>query len=217
MTSIHGCSRRTAAPVARRSRTRQSMATPTPQRGQRGQQGDQLEQRLLALGIEQHHHRPDQREEHREAQPPAVETSPCGLALPRRRDDEARGPSSTPAPKSRARVLLHPAGLDCRRTTGLAGACAEPLTAPSTTPWSTYVVDDRRRAEVRCADGVHDAVDHVLVEPVGARAIGALDAADDDVGVEVVEVVLVLEERVAGAGQRVPLVRPWGSLRRKYR
>ena len=46
---------------------------------------------------------------------------------------------------------------------------------------------------------------HVLVEPVGGPGDRALDAADDDVGVEPVEVVLVHEHRVAGAGDPVAL------------
>ena len=50
------------------------------------------------------------------------------------------------------------------------------------------------------ADAVDDAVEDVLVEPVGGPGDRALDAAGDDVGVEVVEVVLVHEQRVAGAG-----------------
>ena len=52
--------------------------------------------------------------------------------------------------------------------------------------------DDGRRADPAAVD---HAVDDVLVDPVGGPGDRALDAADDDVGVEAVEVVLVDEHR----------------------
>ena len=57
-------------------------------------------------------------------------------------------------------------------------------------------------------DAVDDTVDDVLVDPVRGARDRALDAVDDDVLVEVVEVVLVLEERVAGVRAPVALGEP---------
>src|SRR6478735_2385530 len=49
-------------------------------------------------------------------------------------------------------------------------------------------------------DAVHHAVDDVHVDPVGRAGDRALDPGDDDALVEVVQVVLVHEEAVAGLG-----------------
>src|SRR6478752_8239644 len=54
-------------------------------------------------------------------------------------------------------------------------------------------------------DAVHDAVDHVHVHPVRRARQRALDAADDRVRVQVIQVVLVEEERVPGLGRAAPL------------
>ena len=63
------------------------------------------------------------------------------------------------------------------------------------------VVDEASGGDAARADAVHDPVEDVLVEPVGRPGDRSLDAAGDDTGVEVVEVVLVHEERVAGVRQ----------------
>src|SRR5579864_8347145 len=55
---------------------------------------------------------------------------------------------------------------------------------------------------------VDDGVDDVLVEPVRAPGDRALDRAHDDVGVEVVEEVLVEQDLVAGLGQLAARRRP---------
>src|SRR5882762_6692692 len=53
------------------------------------------------------------------------------------------------------------------------------------------------------AAAVDGAVEHALVEPVGGLGDRPLQTADHNARVEIVEVVLVDQERVAGPGQRV--------------
>src|SRR4051794_21684662 len=50
-------------------------------------------------------------------------------------------------------------------------------------------------------DAVHDAVDHVHVDPVRGAGDRALDVSDDDALVQVVQVVLVEQEPVPGLGR----------------
>src|SRR3954467_7039760 len=93
-------------------------------------------------------------------------------------------------------------------TTGLGGAETGPGFLRSQTSTVHGAVDDplvddvvreithRTRTD---AKGIDDGVDDVLVDPVGAFRDFALDAADDAVGVQVVEVVLVDQQRLTGA------------------
>src|SRR3954451_16754418 len=53
------------------------------------------------------------------------------------------------------------------------------------------------------AHSVHHCVDDVLVDPVGEPGDRTLDATDDTIGVQVVEVVLVEQQRLAGVGRLV--------------
>src|SRR3954451_23233859 len=55
------------------------------------------------------------------------------------------------------------------------------------------------------AEGIDDGIDDVLVDPVSGARHRALDATDDPVGVEVVEVVLPDQQRLAGASNLVAL------------
>ena len=74
------------------------------------------------------------------------------------------------------RVPLHPARLHvAQQAAGLAGLSAMPLTAPSTTFWSTTSYDEAADALRAATDAVDDPVDHVLVEPVDAARDRALD------------------------------------------
>src|SRR3954447_19486020 len=74
------------------------------------------------------------------------------------------------------------------------------------------VVDDLAALACGVARHVDHAVDDVLVEPVRSPRDGALHAADDDIGVEDVEVVLVLEQAVAASGHGVALGDAVGAL-----
>ena len=174
----------------------------TPKHDQRREQGDPLVERPpRPAGSSIISGRADERDEDRQRSGPSGSGSlPCRpVSLLRGRRRGCRRGS-----RRRRRAARRTAG-PCR-SAGVGGAdpCPrrpkpEPLTAPSTTLGRCC-----RRAKSAAiaradADAVDDAVDDVLVEPVRRPGDRALDAADDDVGVEVVEVVLVDEHRVAGA------------------
>ena len=72
-------------------------------------------------------------------------------------------------------------------------------------------VDERGGLGGAFAGLVDHLVDAVLVDPVGGIGHGPLGAPGDDVGVEVVEVVLVHQQGVAGLGQLVVAGGPVGE------
>src|SRR5437879_2402134 len=123
-------------------------------------------------------------------------------------EDQAEQGSGT---EEDGRVLLHPAGLDvAEEAAALLRREAGTVDDPVDDLLVDDVVDEARHLAANERHAVDEAVDDVLVEPVHGPGDRVLDRADDAVEVQRVEVVLLLEEVVAGAGQAVALGAPVG-------
>ncbi len=166
----------------------------------RGQRDDLVEV-LLGLGDDEHHdgaQRPGRTS--RGSGPSCSGSLSSGWSwAPRRRTREHR----RGRPHRRRGVAAYcctlPVCMRRRNWPDSSDASPEPFTTPSTT-LVDVAVDARPTPSWTPGGAVDDAVDHVLVEPVGGPGEGPLRVGGDDVGVEGVEVVLVLEERVPGPG-----------------
>src|SRR5579864_4794622 len=107
------------------------------------------------------------------------------------------------------RVELHPAVLEgAQRAPALFGPDADAVDGAVHEDLVDPRVDELGDAAAVQRHPVDDGVDDVLVEPVRAPGDRALDRAHDDVGVEVVEEVLVEQDLVAGLGQLAARRRP---------
>src|SRR3954452_9106050 len=110
-------------------------------------------------------------------------------------------------------VLLHASGLDVAEDpaallggeTGAVGDPVDDLLIHDVADEVRHLATDPRHA-------VDEAIDDVLVEPVDGACYGVLDRADDAVDIDLVEVVLLLEEVVAGAGQAAASSETVGAL-----
>src|SRR5438105_3582987 len=108
-------------------------------------------------------------------------------------------------------VLLDPARLhEPEDTARLRGGHADPVDDPVDALLVDDVVGEAPDELGADTDGVDDPVDDLLIGPVGGPGDGALDAADHAADEEVVEVVLLDQERVEGPEGRNPGPGPLG-------
>ena len=161
-------------------------------------EGDGLRSaRLLFAGQQQHQHRPRQGEEHDEAQPPSGLEPVHLLVLLLGEDQETRRPAA-PRPRTGRRRTAAP----CPSAPGAAprpprrwpaAAALKPRSMPR---WSRPAVHERGQASRHGSEGVDHAVDDHGVRPVRRPGQRSPDRADHAVVVQVVQVVLVRQQRV---------------------
>src|SRR4051794_3368748 len=141
---------------------------------------------------------------------PTLRVAHCSAGVPASRtlapplalqdvDQVDRQPDQADAGQEQQRVALHPARLHLAQlATGRPRFTSEVVERAVDDFLVEHVVREAPRGRGAAPGAVDDTVDHVLVHPVRRARDRPLDAGDDDTFVEVVEVVLLLEEAVAG-------------------